>query len=334
MNRLFIALCLIIAAASARADVTGLISNLIVAAATESELDETVISENILVVNASDYHDLRVGDGLTPGGVRICRTDALTAPPPSYPYSLSMNGNAINLNGSYAIGAEGPLWYLRCNGSNVISVLANAASLGSILSRAVIDADTLRIIVGVEDSALDPLVQYSPSILLPVWTDCVYVVSRPTPNTVQLDIEIPEDTLQGYYKITALSGFRARLGIPLEAPLATIGDGITIGRSGREITRDTTTDALLLAGGDAWNTGAMFELGGDAASGDVAGGSAQLLLKDSASGFKIRRREDWSTLFSVDQSGMSIAGATFRVSGTNLLLIINAVTNLVNLTPQ
>jgi len=334
MKRLTICLLLSMLAITVNSEVVGEFKGIIVAAATPAELAETVFPPFYLIANADAPNDLRMSDGLTPGGLRVCPEGVLTNIPNSFPHPVAMNGNPIALNGAFAIGAEGPHCYIRSNGSNVLSILAQPAGVGQTLSTEYAGNDTLRVMLAVEDSAVDPLVEYSTTVITPSWSNCSYAVARPSTNTVQLDIEIPEEDPSGYYRITALSGFRARFGIPLEAPIATFGDGIVIGNSGREITRNTTTDALLLAGGDAWNTGAMFELGGDSAPGDVAGGSAQLLLKDSTSGFKIRRREDWSTLFSVDQSGTSIAGATFRVSGTNLLLIINNVTNLVNLTPQ
>ena len=310
---------LLLSATIAHAEVTGLISNLLVSFATSAEIDETVFKNGEFIINASDYHDARIGNGDDPGGVRICRTDVLTEPSRSFPYPIKMNGNEIAMNGSYTIGAEGPLWYVRCNGSNVISVLADAQSLGTIIGEEYAGSNTLRIIIAVEDAALDPLVQYSTSIITPSWTDCVYSVSRPSPNTVQLDIAIPEADLQGYFRISALSGFRARFGLPLEAPEITT-DALTIGgqtrtnwppefdpttltgkldRAGsivftdRDILRNVNDSGLLLGGGAAWNNGAMLELGGDDAAGDVAGGSAQVLLKDYWSTFRVRRRDDW-----------------------------------------
>jgi hypothetical protein len=209
-------LMILLSASSARADVVGLISNLLATAATDAELEETVLDLDSVVINASDRHDLRIGDGVTPGGVRVWNTDALTNPPTSFPLPIAMNGNAVALNGSYQIGAEGPLFYLRCNGSNVLSVIAMAEGLGTIISEEYAGSNTLRVLIAVEDAAADPLVQYSTSLVTPVWTDCVYTVTRPTTNTVQLDIDIPEDATNGYYQITSLSGFRVRFSVPVE----------------------------------------------------------------------------------------------------------------------
>ncbi len=228
MKNFFAALicCLLTSVCSAK--VTGLITNIIITAATSAEMEETIFDNGVLVLNASDYHDVRAGNGKDPGGVRICRTDALTAPPPSYPYPLAMNGNAIALNGSYSIGAEGPLWFLRANGSNVISVLADANDLGSIVSLEYAGSNILRVVLAVEDGAADPLVQYTTNLFTPVWTDCVYTVTNTGPNTLQLDMQIPEEDAQGYFRITSLSGFRVRFGIPLEAPSIET-DSLTLG---------------------------------------------------------------------------------------------------------
>ena len=250
MTRIISAL-LILLAASAHAQVIGVLSNLLATAATPAELTETVLELNSIVINAGDMHDLRVGDGVTPGGVRVWNTDALTEPPRSYPHGFAMNGNTISLNGSYTIGAEGPLWYLRCNGSNVMSVLANSGSLGTTISETYAGSNILRVVVAVEDEALDPLVEYSQSLITPAWTDCVYTVTRPTTNLVQIDIEIPEDATNGYFRITALSGFRVRFGIPLEAPSASVSGGLTLGGTTNVITDDGTNltrNGVLIAG--------------------------------------------------------------------------------------
>jgi len=250
MTRIISAL-LILLAASAHAQVIGVLSNLLATAATPAELTETVLELNSIVINAGDMHDLRVGDGVTPGGVRVWNTDALTEPPRSYPHGFAMNGNTISLNGSYTIGAEGPLWYLRCNGSNVMSVLANSGSLGTTISETYAGSNILRVVVAVEDEALDPLVEYSQSLITPAWTDCVYTVTRPTTSLVQLDIEIPEDATNGYFRITALSGFRVRFGIPLEAPSASVSGGLTLGGTTNVITDDGTNltrNGVLIAG--------------------------------------------------------------------------------------
>jgi len=250
MTRIISAL-LILLAASAHAQVIGVLSNLLATAATPAELTETVLELNSIVINAGDMHDLRVGDGVTPGGVRVWNTDALTEPPRSYPHGFAMNGNTISLNGSYTIGAEGPLWYLRCNGSNVMSVLANSGSLGTTISETYAGSNILRVVVAVEDEALDPLVEYSQSLITPAWTDCVYTVTRPTTSLVQIDIEIPEDATNGYFRITALSGFRVRFGIPLEAPSASVSGGLTLGGTTNVITDDGTNltrNGVLIAG--------------------------------------------------------------------------------------
>ena len=216
MNWKTLLFALLLSASSVRAEGVGLVSNLLATSATDAELEETVFELNSVVINASDRHDLRIGDGVTPGGVRVWNTDALTNQPTSFPASFTMNGNAISLNGSYQIGAEGPLFYLRCNGSNVLSVIATAEGLGTIISEEYAGDATLRIVIAVEDAAADPLVQYSTSLITPVWTDCVYTVTRPTTNTVQIDIAIPEEDETGYFMITSLSGFRVRFSVPVE----------------------------------------------------------------------------------------------------------------------
>lgn len=233
---------------SAAFGVTGYITNPVVPAAQSDELEETVIENGVLVINATDYHDMRIGDGLTPGGVRIYRTDALTEPPRSYPHGFTMNGNAISLNGSYDVGAEGPLFYVRAGGSNVLSVIAMAEGVGATLSETYSSSNTLVVLLSVEDGASDPLVQYTTNLIAPAWTDCVYYVSRTGTNLIQIEMPVPDEDERGYYKITALSGYRARFGIPLEAPMVTATQFVLNGSAITEWPTGSSTDAVTAAG--------------------------------------------------------------------------------------
>ena len=254
MKRLTICL-LSMLAITARADVSGQIKGIIIEAATTAELAETVFPPFYLIARADAPNDMRISDGVTPGGLRVCPEGVLTNIPNSFPHPVAMNGNPIALNGAYAIGAEGPHCYIRSNGSNVMSILAQPAGVGQTLSTEYAGNDTLRVMLAVEDAAVDPLVEYTTNAIAPSWTNCSYTVARPSTNTVQLDIAIPTADRAGYYRITALTAFRVRFGMPLEAP-------------------SISTDAFTLS------------------------------------------------------------NATFKVSGTNIYVVISGVTNLVNLTPQ
>ncbi|HBA85390.1 MAG TPA: hypothetical protein DCZ95_14985 [Verrucomicrobia bacterium] len=79
---------------------------------------------------------------------------------------------------------------------------------------------------------------------------------------------------------------------------------LTVTDSG--IRRSTGNATLSLMGGDAWNTGAMLELGGDGLAGsDVQNGGGQILLKDNTSRFRIRDREGWSDIADFRGDGSS-----------------------------
>lgn len=316
-------------------EVVGQIKGIIVEAATSEELDETVFDPYYVVARADAPNDVRIGDGITPGGLRVCPQGVLTNIPASFPHPIAMNGNSVALNGAYTIGAEGSHCYIRSNGSNVLSILAQPAGIGQTLSTEYAGNATLRVMLAVEDASADPLVEYATNSISPSWTNCSYTVTRSTTNTMQVDIAIPTADRAGYYRITALTGFRVRFGIPLEAPVATLGNGVVVGTSGREITRTLNTDALALSGGDHWDTGAFMELGGDSSSGDVSGGSAQLILRNTSSRFRIRERQSWIDSLEVYGDGRVVmSGATFMRSGTNMLLIIGGVTNRIHLVPQ
>ena len=62
---------------------------------------------------------------------------------------------------------------------------------------------------------------------------------------------------------------------------------------------------LALLGGSEWNNGAMFQLGADNNTWlpDVANGSAQLILKNATSRFRVRRRDGWIDLLAIGGNG-------------------------------
>ena len=89
------------------------------------------------------------------------------------------------------------------------------------------------------------------------------------------------------------------------------------------ICRSTNSAALSLMGGDAWNTGAMMELGGDGLSGgDVQNGSGQILLKGNASRFRIRDREGWTDIADFRGDGSSYLDGPLTIRG-NLIVTNN-----------
>jgi hypothetical protein len=68
----------------------------------------------------------------------------------------------------------------------------------------------------------------------------------------------------------------------------------------------TNNLTMGISGGDEWDRGAFLELGGDIASGDSGGGSAQLILKDTNSLFRIRERETWNDILTVQGRTVTI----------------------------
>jgi hypothetical protein len=91
--------------------------------------------------------------------------------------------------------------------------------------------------------------------------------------------------------------------------------------TGSDIRRSVNTASLAIMSGDAWNTGAMLELGGDGlSSGDVQNGGGQILMKDNASRFRIRDREGWTDIADFRGDGSSYLQGPLTVRGD---LIVN-----------
>jgi hypothetical protein len=95
---------------------------------------------------------------------------------------------------------------------------------------------------------------------------------------------------------------------------------INIGPNTDDILHTQADAKITLGGGNAWNTGAMLELGGDAYAGvDVDNGSSQLLLKNNASRFRVRDREGWTDIATFWGSGQIVTPHATDTGSDNLV---------------
>ncbi|HBA85213.1 MAG TPA: hypothetical protein DCZ95_14080, partial [Verrucomicrobia bacterium] len=106
--------------------------------------------------------------------------------------------------------------------------------------------------------------------------------------------------------------------------------GAEIGVSGikmmvADIRRNTNNAVIGLLAGDAWNTGAMLQLGGDEQeSGDVVYGGGQVLMKNNSSRFRIRDREGWTEIADFRGDGTTYFGGSIVPGTDNVYALGNA----------
>ena len=86
------------------------------------------------------------------------------------------------------------------------------------------------------------------------------------------------------------------------------------------IRRDVDNDQVSMQGGSDWDRGAMLQLGGNSAGGDIANGSAQILMNDFSSRFRVRERSAWRDGLTVYGNGRIEAPYATETTNDNYLM--------------
>ncbi len=238
------------------AGTTSTVKRLVFEDMTEQELQETVIPFGVGVVNAGALHDLRIGDGVTPGGVQVLDIRALTAPPTDYHYPLNMNNHPINLSRTYSIGASSGIFFIRAHGENILTFVTDYEPLGETGSTWYDKTnDQLVVTMIVEDTNTLPVVLYSTDIINGPWVEVEYGMTVVDANTILLRVDVPPEDDGGYVRITAGINPRVNISLPVEAPEFRGGGG---GLEG--LNWDAITNAPIYF--DHANTQVIFNVGG------------------------------------------------------------------------
>jgi hypothetical protein len=94
------------------------------------------------------------------------------------------------------------------------------------------------------------------------------------------------------------------------------------------IRRDVDTDQISVVGGSDWNRGAMLQLGGNNAGGDIANGSAQILMNDFDSRFRLRERSSWRDGFTFHGNGRLVAPYATETTNNDYIVNLGALRSL------
>lgn len=271
-------------AAAAIADDLPTVKRLVVEDMTAQELAETIIPFGVLVVNSDALHDLRIGNGVSTGGVQVLDIRALTAPPPEYNYPLNMRGHAINLNSRYSIGASGGAFYIRSHGDNVLSILTDYEPLGE-TGKTWYDKtnDVLVVTVTVDNTNTVPTILYTTDIINGPWVEVDFTLTVLDANTIEIRVAIPPEDEGGYVMVTAGMNPRAEFALPVEAPeiradIFTLS-GIAITSwpdGGGGISPETASNSFVAKAGDTMTGPLNFS------EGIFLGGHSNIALGSSA----------------------------------------------------
>lgn len=225
--------------------------------ATSNELADTILSNGQFCAVEGHYADLRVGDGVTPGGVRVGDGAGLSSW--SLDDDLACNGHAIQLGSGYSIQMLGPSWGMlsgeggltSTNGTMVWSVFGTeilSARLPSALRHVQNFAYTTNSFSAEFDLGAVPTIQYSASVRSPSWSD-VSVIVETNGTLLHLSWPFPPGVTGGYY--------RARSGLAGDATFAIVG--VPQPRFlGIFTNRNTTTVIPTTTGDYYWDAGSNF----------------------------------------------------------------------------
>jgi hypothetical protein len=225
--------------------------------ATSNELADTVLSNGQFCVVEGNYADLRVGDGVTPGGVRVGDGVGLTAWTLST--DLSCAGHDIILGDGYSIHMIGPAWGMLSGEGDV--TMTNGAMVWSVFGTEILSVRMPSALVHVQNFSYStntfsaefvmgppPVIQYSASVRSPSWSDVTVDVGT-NGSSLHLTWPFPAGVTGGYY--------RAKAGVNADASFAILG----VSQPhflGIFTNRNTTTVIPTQTGDYYWDTGSNY----------------------------------------------------------------------------
>lgn len=197
--RLISTLCLLLSVVTARA-VTGIVSEVKIQEMTNFELSETVLPRGTMVFNSGDTKDLRIGDGITPGGVQIWNFSALTSPPGLYDKDIYLDKHVLLFGDYYSVREEGRVFSFREDNNTLFRLFSNGATTLVPVAYS-FDATQLVVTVNSVDTNETPVVEVTESLDSPDWQPADFSSDRISDDSFRITIDISEiDT--GYFRIT------------------------------------------------------------------------------------------------------------------------------------
>lgn len=167
------------------------------------ELTDYVLPAGALVYNTDNIEDLRIGDGQTPGGIRVQNSVALTNVQHDFHAALHINGNTTYLNERCALAASDAVVRMAIDSNIMFSLYgADSAALGDVV-RSYYDAASTSVVLDVIISGYEtpPEISYK-AVLTSAWetvTNAVYTWP-PENDPFPITIPLPADT-SGYFRV-------------------------------------------------------------------------------------------------------------------------------------
>ena len=206
------------------------------------ETIDYVIPDCVLVVNRDNPEELRIGDGITPGGHRIQNSAALTNIAYSFYDDLHANGHRIYLNNQSYLLAEGQVTRMYLDNTPIWSFYAESNSVAGQISRTeLISNNTLRAWVNVSGDLSQPIqVDCMPNPPTGTWETCTTATFNWPPQTdpFPVDIPLPDTADSGFYRITfplSATGMIMSVNASLYAPHIRTPDLQILGGSGLHV---------------------------------------------------------------------------------------------------
>jgi hypothetical protein len=167
------------------------------------ELSDYVLPAGVLVYNTDNIEDLRIGDGQTPGGVRVQNSAALTNVQHEFHDDVHINGNATYLNDRCALEASDAVLRMSIDSNIMFSIYgAGSSALGDVM-RSYYDAASTSVVLDVTISGYEtpPEISYK-AVITSAWetvTNAVYTWP-PEEDPFPITIPLPADT-SGYFRV-------------------------------------------------------------------------------------------------------------------------------------
>jgi hypothetical protein len=294
MRRFVFAVHLFAALVAPAMALTGTLHHVVIEAVETAELDQTVLPSGTLVYRADLPKDVRIGDGVTPGGIPI-GTNGTSSAINSFSTNVYMNGHTFFTGPNYSIREEGNGFFIRNGTNTILRLFGDDGGAYEFFSKLESTSTQLVVTVANLESDPDPVFEVSPSLTEPEWTTAACTTNRISQDSIELIVDVTEIDI-AFYRVTLVPAtYGAVFEVPLQAPAITLG-GVTITNwpEGTEaLTAEQVTNVAVSVVGSATNAhdgearASIVEIGvvasnatTEAEAGAIATNSASAVLAD------------------------------------------------------
>ena len=222
IKRTIILLALILLAQTALAS-TSSMEHVTLPFVSPEEISDLIIEQGVITYNIDNHEEVRIGDGVTAGGVRIQNSAALTNVAYNYYDDTHHNGHRIYLNSQCHLIADGAVTRLMLDDKPIWSIYAESNSVLGQVVRSELGTDgQLWVWLNTPgDLSQPPTIDYMANAPTGTWATCTTAVYDwpPLIDPFLIRLPIPTNDQSGAYRISFPTGVSTGMVMSINATL-------------------------------------------------------------------------------------------------------------------